>query len=132
MLEQPDGGAAMLPRERGPVASAPGARLSLSLPPLVDYRVRVFDGADRVVASDDTAQASDAGIEYAIALVEPLKRGRDYRVLVDAETGAGLAAPTGRRYLDAEWNLSVEGPAEPDPPPQKSSRAKRKPGKRRR
>lgn len=127
-----DGGMASVPPAR-PTLIDPAQRLTVHLPPLKDYRVRIFDGADKVVVSDDDAQASDAGIEYAIGLPEPLKRGREYRVLIDAETGPGIVDGSGRRYLDAEWQLKVEGPAEPEPPPRKpGKKSGKKPGGRQR
>jgi hypothetical protein len=116
-----DGGLSSVPPARATLID-PAQRLTLRLPPLQDFRVRVFDGADRVLVSDDDALKSDGGIEYAITFPEPLKRGREYRVLVDAEAGIGIVDGAGRRYLDAEWQLKVEGPAEPEP--------REKPGKK--
>jgi hypothetical protein len=66
-----DGGLASVPPARATLID-PAQRLTLRLPPLQDYRVRVFDGADRVLVSDDDALKSDGGIEYAITLPEPL------------------------------------------------------------
>jgi hypothetical protein len=118
-----DGGVQEIPPST-PALIDPLQRLTLSLPELKDYRVRVFDGADKIVASDDRAQAADGGILYEISLAEPLKRGREYRVAIDAESGGAVADPTGRRYLDAEFLLKVDGPAEPEPKPGKKSGGK--------
>jgi hypothetical protein len=101
-------------------------RLTLQLPWLTDYRIRAFDGADKVLPSDDEATVTDAGISYVIQLSEPLKRGREYRVVIDAQTGAGIVDDTGRRYLDAEWTFKTDGPADPEPAPGKGGKKKPK------
>lgn len=126
-----DGGMASVPPSR-PALVDPAQRLTVHLPPLKDYRVRLFDGADKVVVSDDEAQPTDAGVEYEIVPAEPLKRGREYRLLIDAQTGPGIVDGAGRRYLDAEWQLKIEGQAEPEPPPPKAGKKSgKKPGRQR-
>jgi hypothetical protein len=51
-------------------------------------------------------------------------------VLVDGVSGIGLVVGAGRRYLVADWQLKVEGPAEPEPL-EKPGKKKSKPGKKR-
>jgi hypothetical protein len=126
----PDGGIATFkPGAQQTIEQA--QKLSLLLPWLTDYRVRAFDGADKVLPSDDEANATDAGIAYVIKLAEPLKRGREYRVVVDAQTGPGVVDDTGRRYLDSEWSFKIEGPAEPEPAQKPGKKSGSKTGKRR-
>lgn len=119
-----DGGFQQVPPSK-PTLIDPLQRMGLQLPALKDYRVRVFDGADKVVVSDDKAQAVDGGISYEISFAEPIKRGREYRVVIEAESGGAVTDPIGRRYLDSEFLLKVDGPVEPEPRPAK------KPGKKR-
>ena len=76
-----DGGLQEVPASK-PTLIDPLQKLTLRLPRLKDFRVRVFDGADKVLVSDDRTSASDAGTAYEIGLAEPLKRGREYRVAV--------------------------------------------------
>jgi hypothetical protein len=73
---------------------------------LSDYRLRVFDEADRVVPSDDTAKDVDGGIDYAIAFVEPLKAGKTYRLTIESQQAAALEG-----YRDAERVMRVRGQA---------------------
>ena len=76
---------------------------------LSDYRLRVFDDADRVVPSDDSAKDVDGGIDYAIAFVEPLRSGKTYRLTVESQQGAALEG-----YKDAEHVMKVRGQVEPE------------------
>jgi hypothetical protein len=126
-----DGGLISVPPARATLID-PAQKLTLRLPLLKDFRVRVFDGADKVVTSDDEAQVSDGGLDYAINLAEPLKRGREYRVLVDPETGPSIVDGIGRRYLESDWQLKVDGPAEPEPKEKPGKKSGAKAGKRRR
>jgi hypothetical protein len=91
---------------------------------LRDYRVRLFDWADQVVVSDDTAELTDAGLVYRIALPSPLRSGRRYSLLIDAQHGPKIADEAGHHYDDVRLTLEVRGEVLPD------RSAKAKPGKK--
>ena len=93
--------------------------------PLKDYRVRIFDGAEQVLASDEEARAEDGGMSYRIVLAAPLKPGRSYSFSVEAELGHEITDLVGRGYRDVRVGLKVRGEPEPEP-------SKKKPGKKRR
>ncbi|MEW5737404.1 MAG: hypothetical protein AB1938_00675 [Myxococcota bacterium] len=91
---------------------------------LSDYRVRLFDWADQVVVSDDSAAPGDAGVVYRIALPQPLKTGRRYSLVVDAERAPEISDEAGRHYDDVRLSLKIRGEIQPDTPA-------KKPGKKR-
>ncbi|MEW6430370.1 MAG: hypothetical protein AB1730_02575 [Myxococcota bacterium] len=120
-----DGGEAALEFVDGVAELDSTSGLALTTPVrLHDYRVRLFDWADQAVASDDTAELSDAGLAYRIELAEPLKTGRRYTLVVDAELAPEIGDEAGRHYDDVRLGLKVRGQLVPDPPP------KNKPGKK--
>jgi hypothetical protein len=92
--------------------------------PLKDYRVRMFDGAEQVLPSDEEARVEDGGVRYQIVLAAPLKAGRSYSFSIDAELGHEITDMSGRGYRDVRLALKVRGVAQPEP--------KKKPGKKRR
>ncbi len=92
--------------------------------PLKDYRVRMFDGAEQVLPSDEEARAEDGGMSYRIVLAAPLKSGRSYTFSVEAELGHEITDFSGRGYRDVRVGLKVRGDPEPEP--------NKKPGKKRR
>jgi hypothetical protein len=92
--------------------------------PLKDYRVRMFDGAEQVLPSDEEARAEDGGLSYRIVLAEPLKPGRSYSFSIEAELGHEITDVSGRGYRDVRVALKVLGEPEPEP--------KKKPAKKRR
>lgn len=94
--------------------------------PLKDYRVRLIDEAERVVPSDDRATESDAGIDYHIELVEPLKPGRTYVLSFDAQTGAVIDDAAGNPYRDLELKLKVRGERQPEPRQLKKTKKRRR------
>jgi len=99
--------------------------LSLATPVrLKDYRVRLFDWADQVVPSDDSAEVSDAGLLYRIDLLQPLKSGRRYSLVVDAEFAPEIDDEAGHHYDDVRLGLKVRCEVQPDKPA-------KKPGKKR-
>ena len=83
--------------------------------PLKDYRVRMFDGAEQVLPSDEEARAEDAGMSYRIVLSAPLKPGRAYSFSVEAELGHEITDMSGRGYRDVRVGLKVRGEPEPEP-----------------
>jgi hypothetical protein len=101
-----DGGVEVVTQELDP-----GSRLSVWIgTPLSDYRLRVFDDADRVVPSDDAAKDVDGGIDYQIVFLEPLKTGRTYRLTIESELGNALEG-----FKDAELLMRVRGQVQVEP-----------------
>ena len=93
--------------------------------PLKNYRVRMFDGAEQVLPSDEEARADDAGMSYRIVLAMPLKAGRQYSFSVESELGHEITDISGRGYRDVRVGLKVRGEPEPE------LKSKNKPGKKR-
>lgn len=89
--------------------------------PLTDYRLRVFDEADKVVPSDDVAHEADGGIDYQISFVDPLKPGKTYRLMVEAQLGSQLDG-----FKDAEVSFKVRGQSQPEPKSAKPGKKKRR------
>ncbi len=91
---------------------------------LTNYRVRLLDEADRVVPSDDQVRAEPDGLLYEIALLEPLKTGFAYALVVDPQTGPELRDALGRSHPEQRLEFKVAGEREkPLPPePKKTSR----------
>lgn len=102
-------------------------RFVLRLPSrLIDYRVRFFDGAQRVLPSDDQeVPLPDGGLEYHVTLKDPLKPGREYALTIDAQVSAVIADAQGRFFKDRTVELRIAGPAEPEPLPKKKSKRRR-------
>ncbi len=125
--ELADGGMASLDFDAGhPPELDPTRHLQLSTNlPIHNYRVRVFDEADRSIASDDLAQDSAAGLDYQIHFSENLKTGHRYVLVIDAQTGDSVLDAHGRALVDQRLEFQVLGPREKPPPPKKNS-AKRK------
>jgi hypothetical protein len=82
---------------------------------LVDYRVRLMDGNDQVVESDDQGASIDGGIRYRINLAAPLKPGRNFALSIDAQTSPELADKNGVRFKDAELTFKTRGDYQADP-----------------
>lgn len=111
-----DGGFELVARAVDPVK-----QLNVFIPVvLTDYRLRVFDEADKVVQSDDLAKETDGGIDYQVTFVEPLKSGRNYRLTIESQLGQTLDG-----YKDAEVLMKVRGEIERESskkPPKKKKR----------
>ena len=104
----------------------PISALTISLPvALRDFRVRLLDWRDQIVASDDELMPD--GRTYVITLSEPLKTGRSYRVVIDAELGPIVTTESGQEVDDWELKFRIAGDVVPDP----SSKPSRRPLKRR-
>jgi hypothetical protein len=117
-----DGGVADVPIEPGArptIDPAAGFELG-SNTRLSDYRVRLFDEADRVVPSDDGAEDAARGLRYHIALGEPLKPGHRYALLLDAQTGTTFTDALGRSHPDLRLEFQVAG--ERERPPKKKGK----------
>ncbi|QSQ26193.1 hypothetical protein JY651_15200 [Pyxidicoccus parkwayensis] len=94
---------------------------------LRNYRVRLFDEAERAMVSDDDVEESDAGLVYRIHLPQPLKTGFEYTLVVDAQTGSGFTDTLGREVEELRSTFQVAGEKEkPAPPPPPAKKKKRK------
>jgi len=80
--------------------------------PLQNYRVRVFDEADRALVSDDEAEDADGGLRYRIQFPEPLATGHRFAVVVDAQTGPELLDALGRSHDDVRLEFRIAGEKE--------------------
>jgi hypothetical protein len=81
---------------------------------LRDYRIRLYDWADQIVPSDDLAIV-DGGITYRIGLLAPLRTGRTYSLVLDADLGASMLDPAGRPLDDVRLTLNVRGEVQVEP-----------------
>ena len=100
--------------------------VTLSFPSaLDDVRFRVMDWNDLVVPSDDEATV-DGGLTYRIVFVQPLKTGRGYSLLIDAETKDTFADERGHQYDELRIPFRVAGEVQPEPgaPAKKKKRKK--------
>ncbi len=126
-LIQVDGGVVMAPSGARQVETEAVSAIRLTATvDLADARIRVIDWADRVVPSDDTA-THDGGLSYDIAFLEPLKTGRSYQLLLDAQSGLSVTDVTGTTHDDVELLIQVRGDVVPEP----GAKPKSKPKKRR-
>lgn len=93
--------------------------------PLDDVRFRVMDWNDAVVASDDES-TTDGGLTYRIVFLQPLKTGRGYSLLIDAETGDTFRDSRGAQYDEVRvpFRIGGEVQAEPGAPLKKKKKKK--------
>lgn len=112
--------------EEGRPILEPTSALELrSTKALRNYRVRVFDEADRALVSDDTAEESPDGVAYRISLPTPLKSGHGYVLVIDAQTGAAMTDAQGQELADIRMPFQISGEKEkPAPPPAKKRRSR--------
>jgi hypothetical protein len=87
-----------------------------------DLRVRLFDANDLVLESNDVATELDGGLRYELQLLEPLRAGRAYLLVLDAEQGPALLDPRGRPLEDVRLGILVRG----DPAAEAPAGAKRR------
>jgi hypothetical protein len=122
----PDGGSATVDfgQTVRPIIDPPKALHLTTNIPLRDYRIRVFDSADKVVPSDDSPTDYGNHLEYGIVFVEPLDPGSKYSLLIDAQSGAGVTDPSGRSHPDLrrEFATSGEKPKGDKPKPKKKKK----------
>lgn len=90
--------------------------------PLRDWRLRVFDEADRVIVSDDTYEETPEGLRYRFSFPEPLKTGYAYTLMLDAQTGATAVELDGEPIPDQRLLFKIEGEKQKPPPPPKKRR----------
>lgn len=125
----PDAGMESIPvvgEEEGRPIIEPTSSLELhGTKALRNYRVRVFDEADRALVSDDTAEESPDGVRYRISLPTPLKSGFGYVLVIDAQTGAAMTDAQGQELADIRMPFQISGEKEkPPPPPAKKRRSR--------
>jgi hypothetical protein len=116
---------AMTAEERPTIESTSVLELRSSRP-LRNYRIRLFDEADRAMVSDDSVEESAEGIAYRITLPNPLKTGHRYTLVTDAQTGASFTDDLDRELEDLRFEFQVAGEKEkPAPPPAKDKKKRR-------
>lgn len=123
----PDSGMESIPlavEERPTIESTSVIELHSSLG-LRNYRVRLFDEADRAMVSDDTAEESPTGIVYRITVPTPLKSGHKYTLVLDAQTGTTFTDSLGRELQDLRLEFQIAGEKE-KPAPAKPEKKKRR------
>lgn len=115
-VTQLDGGVLSLEMDAGRIATDAFGALEITLPVVLqDYRVRFIDGSDAVMASDDLAEPVDGGLRYRIALQQPVKPGRDYSLVFDAQVGSQMTDVAGSPWDDVMLSFSITGPVSPEP-----------------
>lgn len=93
----------------------PASSIQVTLPiKLKDFRIRLLDWRDQLVVSDDELDPS--GRTLTIALPEPLKTGRSYRLILDAELGPVVTDEAGAIFNDWEMPFRVAGEVVPEAP----------------
>jgi len=86
-------------------------------PGLRNYRVRLFDEAERAMVTDDVADDSPEQLVYRINLPTPLKAGHEYTLVVDAQTGSSMTDAQGRDVEDLRAEFKIAGEKEKPPAP---------------
>jgi hypothetical protein len=118
-----------------PLAVAPGelpvieptSTLELrSTPGLRNYRVRLFDEAERAMVTDDVADDSPERLVYRINLPTALKSGHKYTLVVDAQTGTSMTDAHGREVEELRAEFKIAGEKEKPPPPAQQNGKKRR------
>ncbi|HYO54165.1 hypothetical protein [Archangium sp.] len=122
----PDAGLEAIPlvgEEEGRPLIAPTSTLKLrSTLALRNYRIRLFDEAERAMVSDDSAEESPNGLLYRLSLPMPLKTGHKYTLVIDAQTGTSITDSQGRELPDMRIPFQVAGEKEKPPPSKKQRR----------
>ncbi|PTL85875.1 hypothetical protein [Vitiosangium sp. GDMCC 1.1324] len=93
---------------------------------LRNYRVRLFDEAERAMVSDDSADDSPNGLLYRVSLPTPLKTGHKYTLVIDAQTGTSMTDSQGREVPDVRIPFQVSGEKEKPSPPQPAKKQKKR------
>jgi hypothetical protein len=121
-----DGGVSTVPSTAASTQIDPARSVFILFPiALKDYRVRMFDGAEQVLPSDEEARVEDGGMSYRIVLSAPLRPGRSYNFSVEAELGHEISDLSGRGYRDVRVGLKIRGEPEPEPKAGKKRRKSR-------
>ena len=93
--------------------------------PVHNYRIRVFDEADRAMVSDDVATEGDH-LDYQIHFPTPLQAGHRYVLLLDAQTGDSILDAQGRPQPEQRLEFEVAGPREKAPAVAPASKKRRR------
>jgi hypothetical protein len=123
-----DGGSTLLQEEPGSfVVVEPASELWFQTDTtLRDFRVRIFDEANRALVSDDETEPVDGGTAYRIRFASPLKSGHKYTLVVDGQTTPDVVDVTGKPHPEYRFPVQVSGEkvkeAPPPPPPGKKKR----------
>lgn len=127
-VPQPDGGMDLVPLQPGDSpAIAPVQKLEIvTNEPLRNERLRMFDEIDRLMASDEQLEETDAGIRDQITLAQPLLGGHRYTVVLDSQTGGDVLDSEGHVVPEQRLQFQTTGEREKPPAP-----AKKKPTRRR-
>ncbi len=104
-------------------------KLSLELPPLKDFRVRLFDDSDKAVPSGDRSEATSESVRYLLTPAEPLTPGSRYALLVDGLSEDLPKDSAGRSYqlVRIELKTAGEKPKAAGSKPAKAKKASKKP-----
>jgi len=113
------------PNARTPIEPTQQLELSTSTP-LVNYRIRVFDEADRAMVSDDVAESSDEQLDYRISFHEPLKPGHRYTLVLDAQSGSAFSDLRGNEQTERRLELQVAGEREKLPAKKNGAKKRRR------
>lgn len=128
IVESPELGSVLVAfdeEDRPDVPQAQSLRVRTNLL-LTNYRIRLLDEADRVVPSDDLVRTEPDGLLYEIGLVEPLKTGFAYALVIDPQTGAEVRDAHGRSHPEQRLEFRVAGEREKPQPEQRPSRSNRR------
>ena len=124
----PDAGLAVIPLvgedDTRPLVEPTSALELRSSLVLENYRVRLFDEAERAMVSDDVAEETAEGLLYRISLPTPLKTGHKYTLVIDAQTGTSMTDALGREVPDVRIPFQVAGEKEKPAPPPKRRRGR--------
>jgi len=113
------------PNARTPIEPTQQLEVSTTAP-LVNYRIRVFDEADRAMISDDVAESSDEHLDYRIYFHEPLKPGHRYTLVLDAQSGSAFSDQRGNEQTERRLELQVAGERQKLPAKKSSAKKKRR------
>lgn len=129
-VPQADGGSEEIPLQPGEQPSIdPVQKLEIvTNEPLRNERIRILDEADRVMASDEQLEETDAGIRDQVSLPQPLLGGHRYTLVLDGQNPGDVLDPEGHVVPEQRLQFQTTGEREQPPAPAK----KKKPSRRRR
>src|SRR6266849_4514844 len=113
------------PHNRTPIEPTRELEVSANVP-IRNYRIRLFDEADRAMVSDDVAEGSEQRLDYRISLHELLKPGHRYTLVLDAQSGSSVSDSQGIAQPDQRLELQVSGERVKVAPPRKIGPKKRR------
>lgn len=117
-----DGGSAIVTAQ---AEIEPATSLTVALPTsLKDFRIRLLDFREQVVASDDELSAD--GRTYRIVPTQPLQTGRRYSLQLDAELGPVVTDTAGATFEDWQLEFRVTGEVVPEKPAAPAPKRKKK------